>query len=374
MNTTTPANPAILSTANAAHDACRQAAPASPPAGSPPLPAGRSALVLGATGGIGGAVARRLLAAGWRVKALHRSPAGRAPLGPNFSWIAGDAMRRDDVLRAADGVALIVHAVNPPGYRDWDKLVLPMMDNSIAAARRSGARIVLPGTVYNYGPDVFPDIGVDAAQRPLTRKGAIRVELERRLELAAADGVRGLIVRAGDFFGPGAANNWFSQGLVKPGRPLRVVNNPGRAGVGHQWAYLPDVAETICRLVAIEQRLDDFARFHMDGHWDADGTRMAATVAHVAAGAGGGRVAVKPLPWWLLTLAAPFVPTLREMREMRYLWRQPVRLSNRRLLEVLGAEPRTPLEQAVRTTLDGLGCLPPDGTALAASMRDQACP
>jgi hypothetical protein len=44
----------------------------------------------------------------------------------------------------------------PPGYRDWARLVLPMIDNTIAAARASGARIVLPGTVYNYGPNAFP--------------------------------------------------------------------------------------------------------------------------------------------------------------------------------------------------------------------------
>ncbi|MBJ7308581.1 NAD(P)H-binding protein [Rugamonas sp. CCM 8940] len=370
MNTNAP-SPADTNTAlaNATTSAATSRHLAPNPANGPARQADRTALVLGATGGIGGAVARRLLAAGWHVKALHRAPADRAPLGQNFSWIAGDAMNRDDVLRAADGVSLLVHAVNPPGYRNWGQLVLPMIDNSIAAARRSGARIVLPGTVYNYGPDAFPDIAVDAAQHPRTRKGAIRVELERRLELAAADGVRSLIVRAGDFFGPGAANNWFSQGLVKPGQPLRSVSNPGRAGIGHQWAYLPDVAETICRLAEMEARLDDFARFHMDGHWDADGTQMAATVARVATAAGGGKVAVKPLPWWLLKLASPFVPTLREMMEMRYLWRQPVRLNNARLLAVLGAEPRTPLEQAVRATLRGLDCLPCDGATAMAQLQ-----
>lgn len=73
---------------------------------------------------------------------------------------------------AAAGAELIVHAVNPPGYRDWDRLVLPMLDNSIAAA--NGARILLPGTVYNYGPDAFPSISEDAPQHPLTRKGRIR--------------------------------------------------------------------------------------------------------------------------------------------------------------------------------------------------------
>ncbi len=167
------------------------------------------ALILGATGGIGGAVARLLHSHGWQVRALHRAPNGIAEKH-GFDWRVGDAMVASDVAAAAEGVSLIVHAVNPPGYRNWGQLVLPMLDNAIAAARANGARIVLPGTVYNYGPDAFPDIAEDAPQHPRTRKGAIRVEMERRLRAFAETGAGSvLIVRAGDFFGPGSANNWF---------------------------------------------------------------------------------------------------------------------------------------------------------------------
>lgn len=42
---------------------------------------------------------------------------------------------------------------------------------------------------------------------------------------------------------------------------------------------------------------------------------------------------------------------------MRYLWQQPVRLANDRLVSELGQEPHTPLDEAVRVTLAGLGCL-----------------
>jgi hypothetical protein len=45
------------------------------------------------------------------------------------------------------------------------------------------------------------------------------------------------------------------------------------------------------------------------------------------------------------------------MMEMRYLWEQPLRLSNDRLVRLLGAEPHTPLDAAVGNTLRGLGCL-----------------
>lgn len=38
--------------------------------------------------------------------------------------------------------------------------------------------------------------------------------------------------------------------------------------MGHQWAWLPDVAATIAALLARRRELEPFARFHMQGHWD----------------------------------------------------------------------------------------------------------
>jgi len=319
----------------------------------------RTVLVLGATGGIGGEVARQLRDAGWQVRALKRGAAATPEQCDGISWLGGDAMNRQDVLSAAQGCAVIVHAVNPPGYRRWAELVLPMLDNSIAAAQAQGATIVLPGTVYNYGPDAFPVVTEDSPQRPLTHKGAIRVELERRLRNASRSGARVLVVRAGDFFGPRAGNSWFSQGLVKPGQAVRKISNPGQRGVGHQWAYLPDVARTMVELLQRRETLEAFACFHMAGHWDADGTQMSQAIQRAVLRHTGDKPRIAALPWWLLSLASPFVATLREMREMRYLWRQPVRMDNARLLRVLGQEPHTPLDQALEATLIGLGCIKP---------------
>jgi len=317
----------------------------------------RTALILGATGGVGGETARALIAHGWAVRGLTRQSRTSAD---GIQWIAGDALDREAVLSAAQGVSAIVHAVNPPGYRDWEKLVLPMLDNSIAAALASGARLALPGTIYNYDVRSVVLASPDTPQHPHTRKGAIRVEMERRLEDASRQGARVLIVRAGDFFGPKAGNNWFSQGLVKAGQPVKAVSYPGRAGVGHQWSYLPDVARTMVELLARRDRLEPFACFHMAGHWDADGTRMSGAIGKVVARrtrGTGAAVRVSAFPWWLLTLASPFVVTFREMREMRYLWRTPVGMDNAKLVAFLGREPHTPLEEAVEAALEGMGCL-----------------
>jgi nucleoside-diphosphate-sugar epimerase len=317
----------------------------------------KTALVLGATGGAGGAATQALLARGWTIKALTRDPAGAAAKfseedgrDPAIQWIKGDAMNRAQVMAAAGGCSLIVHAVNPLGYKDWDKLVVPMLENTIAAAKAAGARIVLPGTVYNYGPDAFPVLAEDSPQRPLTRKGKLRVTMEERLRNS---GVPALVVRAGDFFGgPSTTNNWFAQGLVKPGATPKTVTRVGRPGVGHAWAYLPDLGETMAELVE-KTPAQGFELYHFAGHYDADGEAMIGAIRKAA----GRKLPVSAFPWPLVTLLSPFVTLFRELQEMRYLWKAPLKLDNSKLVSVLGAEPHTPLDQAVKTTLRQLKCL-----------------
>lgn len=309
----------------------------------------KTILVLGATGGVGGETARALVRHGWTVRAMAR----RVPAdgNPAIDWRQGDAMDRAAVMAAAEGADAILHAVNPPGYRNWSKLVLPMLDNSIAAALANGARLALPGTIYNYDPRSVAVAAPGAVQRPNTRKGAIRAEMERRL--AETPRLRTLVLRAGDFFGPRTSgNSWLSGGMVTPGKPVRSVLYPGRPGIGHAWAYLPDMAEAFARLLDREAGLPDFACHHFAGHW-IDGPGMVAAIGAAA----GTRPKVRKLPWRLLPLVAPFNQTMREMIEMEGFWCHPLRLDNASLEAEIGAEPHTPLVQALWVSLAAMGCL-----------------
>jgi nucleoside-diphosphate-sugar epimerase len=316
-------------------------------------PTARTALVLGATGGVGGETATALLAAGWTVKALTRradSTGARA-----IQWIQGDAMHAADVRRAAEGAEVIVHAVNPPGYKDWERVVLPMIDHTIAAARATGARIVLPGSVYNYGPDTWPLVAEDAPQHPPSRKGEIRVAVEARMQAASRDGVRSLILRCGDFYGPHSGNNWLAQGILTPGKPLRTIRYPGPPSLRHTWAYLPDVAATLVALLARDAELGTFARFHFGGH-ALTGHALADALRQAA---GRPDLRLRHFPWWMTTLVAPFVETMREVRKMRYLWNEEIVLDDARLRAFLVDPPCTPPVTALRTTLQGMGLAGP---------------
>lgn len=359
-------------------------------------------LIVGATGGFGGALAQVLSHRGWGVHALTRHAAvaagmasdasqadrawphsGHAPAwAAQVQWHLGDAMNAADVQRAAQGMQFIVHAASPAGYVGWEALALPMLANSLAAARSVGARLVLPGNVYNFGPDAGSVLHEGSPQRPLTRKGRLRVQMEDMLRQASQDTaapVRALVLRAGDFFGGHAPASWFTQMLVKPGKPVRRVVFPGKAEVGHAWAYLPDAAETMARLMVLDLlepgRLAAFETLHLRGHWLARGIEMPEAIQRVASAAAFSlhekypAARIKRMSWWPVSLAAPFVPMLREIREMRYLWHVPLQLDNRKLQSLIGPEPHTPLDEAVRASLAEMGCLQGSGGAHAPAPR-----
>jgi len=317
----------------------------------------KTALIIGATGTFGLHASEALAKHGWSIRALARDPAAAAAkLGPRspIEWVKGDAMDAASVTAAAQGVQLIVHAANPPGYRNWKGTVLPMNESAIAAARASGARLAVPGNVYNFGPDSGPEIGEGAPQMPVTRKGKLRVEMELRLRAASQAGVKVLILRSGDFFGPAAPNSALGWLTTRNKDGLTGVYQPGDRNVGHAFAYMPDLAETLARLVDAEDRLGAYEVFHFRGHWLARSGELGEAIRRVT---GRPKLRVSAFPYPVIWAMAPFNETLRELLEMRYLWERPIGLCNAKLTAFLGAEPHTPLDAALRATLSDMGVL-----------------
>jgi nucleoside-diphosphate-sugar epimerase len=195
--------------------------------------------------------------------------------------------------------------------------------------------------------------------------------MEAMLRAAVPQGLRFLTLRAGDFFGPHAPSSWVTKLMMADGRPLRAVTTPEVPGVAHAWAYLPDMAETVLRLAEREAELPAAETFHFAGHV-LRGREMAEAIGRAA---GEGRLPIRAFNWLPVYLGAPFVTFLREVFEMRYLWRQEIRLDNRRLVAFLGEEPHTALDTAVAAPLRGVrlaGGVVTDTPARASSMMGNA--
>ncbi len=122
--------------------------------------------------------------------------------------------------------------------------------------------------------------------------------------------------------------------------------------MNHAWAYLPDVGETIARLMDREDELGDFETFHFAGHQLGYG-EMGAAIRRVT---GNQRLRIWPFPWPVVVALQSFVRLFREMAEMRHLWRRPISLDGHKLQAFLGTGlPATPIDEAVRETLAGNG-------------------
>ena len=125
---------------------------------------------------------------------------------------------------------MIFHGANPPGYRNWRGLALPMLNNT--DCRRATKR--RPHRFSRQRLQLRPRrrlsraaFEVIAVEHPLTRKGKVRVEMEQLLAAAGKEGIRSLLIRAGDFFGPHQPASWLKDAMIKPGKPLQSIVYPG---------------------------------------------------------------------------------------------------------------------------------------------------
>jgi len=303
-------------------------------------------LVLGAAGRLGFAAAEAFRDAGWSVKGLVRPNAGwRAPRGIDVI----ETNDRAVAVREARGTDIVLHALNAP-YTGWTQHALPLAYSAIEAAEQSGATLIFPGNVYNYGAGMPPVLDETTPMRPTSRKGRLRDEMELRLREASDRGVRTIILRAGDFFGRGRGS-WFDLVVIKELAKNRITY-PGPLDVVHEWAYLPDYIDALIRLAGIRATLGPFETFGFPGH-AVTGQEFVTAIAK----ASGRALKVGHINWWMMRTVGSIWKMGRELTDIGYLWQVPHRIDGSKLAAAIGQVPHTPLETAVTRSLRELGAI-----------------
>lgn len=133
-------------------------------------PVQRQVLILGARGRFGMAAAKAFAEDGWKVLAQAR-PGSDVVAGVGIHWLP---LELDDIAltQAAGGASVVLHALNPV-FTDWERECLPVLDASLQIAGRIGARMMMPGNVYNFGSRMPALLSEDVPQRADTRKGLV---------------------------------------------------------------------------------------------------------------------------------------------------------------------------------------------------------
>ena len=251
---------------------------------------------------------------------------------------------RAAVIAVAQGVDVIVHAVHPL-YPDWTEVMPLHTANVIAAGLASGAKVMISGNVYTFGEHDKTYLNEAEAPAPTSKKGALRLMMERAFEAAAEQGLRTVILRGGDFIERENTGDWFAAHIT--GKvPKGAFTYPGPMDAVHAWAYLPDMARAMAELAAKRGTLSAYSSFGFEGY-SLTGTELKAAVENAV----GRKLKLKFFPWFLLRPLGVFSPLLREVIEMRYLWDTPHRVDGAALAAVLPDFNPTPLEVAMKQVL-----------------------
>ena len=265
----------------------------------------QTVLILGASGKIGRHAATAFREAGWNVRCFNR--------------------QKDDMNAAAVGADIIVNGMNPVAYHNWAETIPAITSQVITAAKTAGASVIIPGNVYNFGntPGVWSE---HTPQNATTRKGRVRIEMEQAFR---DSGVQTIVLRAGNFIETAGTDDIMALLLMRSIKKRRITY-AGGPDVMQAYCYLPDWAKAA---VMLGEKRDQLARFEdipFPGH-SFTVNELRATLEAVLSHT----LTLSALPWWLMTLAAPFWELAREMTEMRYLWNTAHEISGEKFARIL---------------------------------------
>lgn len=296
-------------------------------------------IVLGAKGRFGRAAASAFADAGWSVTAFGRNWEASSQM--DATRVDGDAKDHAALAAACQGHDVIVNAINPP-YEHWAKELPGLTASVIHAARTSGATVMIPGNVYNYGAGMPEVLREDTPWQPTTRKGTLRVEMEHAFK---ASSVPTIVLRAGDFMEREKTGNWFDSYIAAKAQAGKITY-PGPMDQIHAWAYLPDMARAMVHLAERRATFGPFEEFGFEGY-TLTGTELVALISQTI----GMRQKVSGMPWWLLRLIGLVSPQIREVMEMRYLWQVPHGIDGARFRKTVPEFVPTPVPAAFKAML-----------------------
>ena len=249
-------------------------------------------------------------------------------------------MNAADVSPPPRASQVIVHAANPPGYRNWGGLVMPMTGGDPRRGRRRPARARPPRQRLQLRARLRRAIAEDAPQAPATRKGKIRVEMERCCAAPARGASKVLILRAGDFFGPAAPNSglgWLTVRAKRPD-PHGVLARPPRRrpclrlSAGHGRDHWPACSTARTASAPSRCSISPATGWRGPTSWPPRSRRVT----------GHAEACRSALPLCAGPCARALRETFRELIEMRYLWQQAHRPGQRQAGRVSWARSRTP--------------------------------
>lgn len=305
--------------------------------------------ILGANGVIARELSGALPAYTDRIRLVSRSP---RRVNPTDEVVAADLLDPAATARAVAGseVAYLVAGLRYD-TAVWQEQWPRVMRNVIDACKRHGARLVFFDNVYPYGR-VAGAMTEETPFNPTSRKGEVRARIATTLlEEMRRGELQAMIVRAADFYGPGATQS-FVHGTVferlRAGKTPQWIGDPKAI---HTFTYTPDAG----RATAV---LGQSAAAYGET-WHLPTSREPMTgegFVRLACELAGRPYGLQLAPRWMLRMMGLFIPVIRENMEMMYQFEHDYRFDSSRVEAAFDLRP-TPYREGIAATL-GAGAAP----------------
>lgn len=304
----------------------------------------KKALVLGASGGMGYSIVKELSSRGIKVIAFARTKSKLEKLfgtDKNVTTYSGDIFKVEDIIDAASGVDVIFQAANLP-YKDWEEELESFIENIIQAAKIQNTKLAFVDNIYAYGRSDGNRVGEDFPKNPHTKKGRIRLNVEKRIKEAE---VPALIAHFPDFYGPNAENtilHYTLNNVVQNKKALFV----GDQNIAREYIFTPDGAKAIVNL-ALDSRAYG-QNWNIPGYGVIKGKELIEQIREITGYTKGVSTVTKNM----IRLLGLFNGNMREVVEMYYLNEEPVVLDGAKYEEFFEVLPRTPYHEGLKQTLN----------------------
>ncbi len=267
--------------------------------------------VIGGAGDSAQAVVRALRKRNEAVVSVARTKGA-----PGVLFRSGDILHPESLQSAMqDATHIYLCHGFPYNTKIWEEHWPIAANNVIAAATKTGARILFLDNIYMYGPaPLLQPITEEHPQQPVSRKGKIRKAVaDQFLNAHKAGEIQLLIARAPDFYGPFVKNsivNVLVQDAIQKKRPIYW---PARLNHAHSFVYIEDLGEAIADLALAEDSWGQIWHLPVSANPPAMFSML-----EMVRDAAGSTQPVKPMPGWLEFFLKAFLADFRQSHEMLY--------------------------------------------------------
>jgi nucleoside-diphosphate-sugar epimerase len=202
--------------------------------------------ILGAGGIIGKELSQHLPRLTSKIRQVSRNP---QKVNTNDELMKADLLNYSEVEKAVAG-SEVVYLVAGLKYEAklWQQQWPVVMKNTIDACKKHNSKLVFFDNVYAYG-QVNGIMTEETPFNPTSKKGEVRAKIATHLlDEIKAGNLKGMIIRAADFYGPGATLSLIHSTVterLKAGKGAQWIGDKKKV---HTFTYTPDAGKAVALL------------------------------------------------------------------------------------------------------------------------------